>query len=113
MRGESFSLVVYSEFNRLSFPIVETKQFSRPERNGTGITIPGLRASIFKFINVRIEYRIKNDYFLPQFFDQAYDLNRILPVYSDSGTTVYTKDMLVLEYVLREMPDVSFYWAGD
>tara|TARA_B100000029_G_scaffold322882_1_gene315256 strand:+ start:694 stop:1764 length:1071 start_codon:yes stop_codon:yes gene_type:complete len=24
-----------------------------------------------------------------------------------------TKEMLVLENVLREMPDVSFYWAGD
>jgi hypothetical protein len=42
-----------------------------------------------------VEYRIKNDYFLPQFFDQAYDLNRILPVYSDTGTVVFTKDMLV------------------
>ena len=95
LQGKSFRLLVYSELNRLSFPIVETEQFSRAERNGTGITIPGLRASLFNFIEARIEYRVKNDYFLPQFFDQAYDLNRILPVYSDSGTVVYTKDMLV------------------
>ena len=95
VQGESFNLVVYSELNRLSFPAVETEQFSRIERGGTGITIPGLRASMFGFINLSVEYRIKNDYFLPQFFDQAYDLNRILPVYSDTGTVVFTKDMLV------------------
>ena len=95
VQGESFNLVVYSELNRLSFPAVETEQFTRIERGGTGITIPGLRASMFGFINLSVEYRIKNDYFLPQFFDQAYDLNRILPVYSDTGTVVFTKDMLV------------------
>ena len=93
--GKSFSLMVYSEFNRLSFPAVETDQFNRPARSGTGITVPGLRASLLGFVNLSVEYRIKNDYFLPQFFDQAYDLNRILPVYSDTGTVVYTKDMLV------------------
>ena len=95
VQGESFNLVVYSELNRLSFPAVETEQFTRIERSGTGVTIPGLRASMFGFINLSVEYRIKNDYFLPQFFDQAYDLNRILPVYSDTGTVVFTKDMLV------------------
>ena len=95
VQGESFNLVVYSELNRLSFPAVETEQFTRIERGGTGITIPGLRVSMFGFINLSVEYRIKNDYFLPQFFDQAYDLNRILPVYSDTGTVVFTKDMLV------------------
>ena len=95
VQGESFNLVVYTELNRLSFPAVETEQFTRVERGGTGITIPGLKASMFGFINLSVEYRIKNDYFLPQFFDQAYDLNRILPVYSDTGTVVYTKDMLV------------------
>ena len=95
VQGESFNLVVYSELNRLSFPAVETEQFTRIERGGTGITIPGLRAGMFGFINLSVEYRIKNDYFLPQFFDQAYDLNRILPVYSDTGTVVFTKDMLV------------------
>ncbi|MBH31598.1 MAG: hypothetical protein CMG71_06370 [Candidatus Marinimicrobia bacterium] len=93
--GNSFSLMVYSEFNRLSFPGVETDQFFRPARSGTGITVPGLRASLFGFIKLSVEYRLKNDYFLPQFFDQAYDLNRILPVYSDTGTVVFTKDMLV------------------
>ncbi|MCS5661626.1 MAG: hypothetical protein NZ842_14620, partial [Dehalococcoidia bacterium] len=95
VQGESFNLVVYSELNRLSFPAVETEQFTRIKRGGTGITIPGLRVSMFGFINLSVEYRIKNDYFLPQFFDQAYDLNRILPVYSDTGTVVFTKDMLV------------------
>ena len=85
---------IYTEYNILNFPAVNNDQFTRKNRKGTGITIPGLRANLFSFINLTLEFRIKKDYFLPQFFDQAYDLNRVVPDYSTDTTKVYTKDML-------------------
>tara|TARA_Y100001960_G_scaffold219492_1_gene229398 strand:+ start:2953 stop:5247 length:2295 start_codon:yes stop_codon:yes gene_type:complete len=109
VNSESFSLLVYSEFNRLNFPLVDSEQFSRTERSGTGFTVPGLRGTILKFITFSIEYRIKNDYFLPKFFDQAYDLNRILPIYSDAGTEVFTKDMLVFADSTTKINTKGYY----
>jgi len=100
LRTELVSAVLYTEFNQLIFPEVQTDQFSRIERKGTGITIPGIRANLFKFMNLSLEYRIKKEYFIPQFFDQAYDLNRVVPIYpeeSDKATEVFTKDMLVFK----------------
>lgn len=126
LTGDAMSLVLYSEFNSLSFPQVGPKttadtsetapaadttvsQFSRAAMSGTGITLPGIRASLFGFINLSVEYRIKNDYFLPQFFDQAYDLNRVMPVFSETGTEIYTKDMLVFADSTAGMDTKGYY----
>jgi hypothetical protein len=51
--------------------------------------------SLFKFLNVSFEYRIKSGYYVPQFFDQAYDITRVTPVYTDAGTFINTKDMML------------------
>ncbi len=90
-----FSLMLFSEYNMLSFPEVEA--INRPERKGTGITAPGLRASIFKLFNFSVEYRIKQEHFVPQFFDQGYDLNRVIAIYEpgSQNAQIYTKDMLL------------------
>jgi hypothetical protein len=100
------SLLVYSEFNMLQFPEAGSPNsaFYREQRSGTGITIPGIRAQIFKLLNVSLEYRIKQGYFVPQFFDQSYDVSRVVPEYVDGETKIRTKDMLIFQ---KENSDVN------
>ncbi|MAG20669.1 MAG: hypothetical protein CMF77_00660, partial [Candidatus Marinimicrobia bacterium] len=112
LRGDAVSLILYSEFNTLSFPEVNTEQFSRPAKSGTGITVPGLRATLFGFITMSLEYRLKNEYYLPRFFDQAYDLNRVVPVYSDTGTVIQTKDMIVFSDSTSVLNTKGWYGSG-
>jgi len=93
------NLMVYSEFNMLNFPGSGSPDgvFYRPDRSGTGITIPGIRAQLFKIVNLNFEYRIKRDYFVPQFFDQSYDVSRVVPVYTGDQTIIFTKDRLLFD----------------
>ena len=63
--------------------------------NGSGITVPGIRASVFGFLNLSFEYRIKKGYFVPQFFDGSYDLSRVTVQTTDSGILVRTKDQVI------------------
>ncbi len=95
---KAFKLTLYTEWNHLEFPAAgeDGTPFYRPDdKSGDGFTVPGLRASLFNFLNLSVEYRIKSGYFVPQFFDQAYDINRVVPVYTAAGTTVETKDMQI------------------
>ncbi len=97
LRGKSLSLEAFVEYNKLIFPKVPGDAFySRKAMDGTGITAPGLRASLFRFLNVSFEYRIKQGYFVPQFFDGSYDLSRVVAEFSESGTVIRTKDQVVL-----------------
>ncbi|NQT96183.1 MAG: hypothetical protein HQ562_00430, partial [Candidatus Marinimicrobia bacterium] len=51
----------------------------------------------FKMVQLNVEYRIKSGYFVPRFFDQSYDISRVIPTKNSQGETeIYTKDMLVL-----------------
>jgi hypothetical protein len=94
---KSLSLLAYMEYNKLIFPKVKGDiYYSRKAMNGTGITVPGIRASLFSFLNVSFEYRIKQGYFAPQFFDGSYDLSRVVAEFSNSGTVIRTKDQFVL-----------------
>ena len=99
LKLDILSLTLFAEYNSLSFPGVISidSTFIRKERAGTGITIPGLRSTIFKFIDLSVEYRIINGAFVPQFFDQAYDLNRIVTSTSNNQTILRTKDMVVFD----------------
>ena len=98
-KNKAISLNIFSEYNSLSFPAV--KDISRIERKGNGITIPGLRSTIFGVLNLSIEYRLIKDSYIPQFFDQAYDLNRVVistkadTLSGSDSTIVQTKDMMV------------------
>ncbi len=97
LKGKSLSLEAYMEYNKLIFPAVAgDAYYSRKAMGGTGITIPGIRASLFSFLNVSFEYRIKQGFFAPQFFDGSYDLSRVVAEFSDSGTIIRTKDQVVL-----------------
>ena len=97
VRSKAFSLEIYSEFNTLSFSqsIGDTTYFKRDKMNGSGITVPGMRASVFGFLNLSFEYRIKKGYFVPQFFDGSYDLSRVTVQTTDSGILVRTKDQVI------------------
>ena len=97
VKSKAFSLEAYMEYNKLIFPKIKgDNYYSRKAMNGTGITIPGVRASVFSFLNVSFEYRLKNGYFAPQFFDGSYDLSRVVAEFSNSGTVIRTKDQVIL-----------------
>ena len=94
-----FSLSIYAEYNQLNFPgfISTDSSFIRPERSGTGITIPGIKSSIFNILSISLEYRILNGSYIPGYFDQAYDLNRVVTSTFDSQTIIRTKDMVIFD----------------
>ena len=97
--SKAISMDIFSEYNSLSFPSV--KNISRIERKGNGLTIPGIRSSIFGILSLSLEYRLIKDSYIPQFFDQAYDLNRVvISTKTDTSSMtdsaiVQTKDMMV------------------
>jgi len=95
--NKMISLNVYAEFNFLNIPEAgeEGTEFYREARSGSGFSVPGVRMSLFKFLNVSFEYRIKSGYYVPQFFDQSYDITRVTPIYIDDQTYILTKDMML------------------
>jgi len=99
LRSDAISLMVYAEYNTLNFPAVSTtdSSFIRKERSGNGISVPGIRSTIFGILNLSLEYRIINGSYVPQFFDQAYDLNRVVTSTVDNQTIMRTKDMSVFQ----------------
>ena len=101
LSNKMISLTVFSEFNSLMFPeIVTTDEssdtlFYRPKRSGTGATIPGIRSKFFGLLDVSLEYRAIKGSYVPQFFDQSYDLNRVVSVSQGTNTAIKTKDMSI------------------
>ena len=89
---------VYSEFNQLIVPSVGKvgDQYYRDKKSGTGITFPGIKMALFKMVQLNVEYRIKSGYFVPRFFDQSYDISRVMTVPVGTTTAIITKDQLVL-----------------
>ena len=91
-------LTLYAEYNSLKFPASTSSDsltFKRPERSGTGLSVPGMRLSLFSIVNISLEYRIINGSYVPQFFDQSYDINRVVSQSFEGVTTIKTKDMFV------------------
>ncbi|MFL2983195.1 MAG: FecR domain-containing protein [Candidatus Neomarinimicrobiota bacterium] len=97
--SDLFSLSVYAEYNQLNFPgfINSDSSFSRPNRSGRGLTVPGLRSNILKFLSLSLEYRIIDGAYVPGYFDQAYDLNRVVTSTVDNQTIIRTKDMVIFD----------------
>jgi hypothetical protein len=107
------SLDVYAEFNFLNIPEAgeEGTEFYRETKSGSGFSVPGVRMSLFKFLNVSFEYRIKSGYYVPQFFDQSYDIVRVTPIYTDDQTYILTKDMMLFaDSTMNE--DLSGYFGS-
>ena len=99
LSSDVFSLDIYAEYNKLTFPgfTNDDSTFIRPDRSGSGITIPGLKSTIFKVLSISLEYRVINGAYIPQYFDQAYDLNRVVTSTVENQTIIKTKDMVVFD----------------
>ena len=101
LSSDMLSLSVYTEFNTLIFPEVATTNdnsdtlFYRPKRSGSGLTVPGVRSTLFGLLNISLEYRSVKGSYVPQFFDQAYDLNRVVSISQGTETIIRTKDMSI------------------
>lgn len=111
LNNSMIALEVFMEYNKLIFPAVSGDDFKREKREGTGITIPGLRANLFKFLNVSFEYRIKKNFFVTHFFDQSYDLNRVTAIYDDQSqeAQVKTKDQFLFSNPDAGLDAKGFY----
>ena len=114
-KSKAFSLDVYSEFNNLKFPEAVTvdSTFTRIKRNGTGITIPGIRSSILGLLNISLEYRIVNGSFLPGFFDQSYDLNRVVTRSDGEKTSILTKDMFMFDDSSNNFSSAGYFGSAS
>jgi hypothetical protein len=99
LQSDAISLMIYAEYNKLKFPAVSTSDssFIRKERSGSGISVPGIRSTLFGILSLSLEYRMINGSYIPQFFDQAYDLNRVVTSTVDNQTIIRTKDMSVFQ----------------
>ena len=115
IKSKAFSLDVYSEFNNLNFPEAETvdSTFTRIKRNGTGITVPGIRSSILGLLNITLEYRIVNGSFLPGFFDQSYDLNRVVTRSDSVKTFILTKDMFMFDDNSNNFSSAGYFGSAS
>ena len=112
--SKAFNLKLYTEYNRLNYPgvINDDSTFIRTQRSGSGITIPGIRSLIFGVLNISLEYRIINGSYIPQFFDQAYDLNRVISSTVDGQTIIQTKDMAVFENYNDDLNSSGLYGSA-
>ena len=109
-------LSIYTEFNSLSFPASVSEDsitFNRPERSGTGLSLPGIRSSLFGLLHLSLEYRTINGSFIPQFFDQAYDLNRVVSLSKGTETTIWTKDMSVFADSSNEWSSSGLFGSAN
>jgi hypothetical protein len=99
LQSDAISLMIYAEYNTLKFPAVSTSDssFIRKERSGSGISVPGIRSTLFGILSLSLEFRMINGSYVPQFFDQAYDLNRVVTSTVDNQTIIRTKDMSVFQ----------------
>ena len=109
-----FTLKLYAEYNKLNFPGVKNidSTFIRTDRSGSGITFPGIMSSIFGILNLSLEYRIINGSYIPQFFDQAYDLNRVVTSTLGGNTIIQTKDMAIFNDYNDDLNSSGLYGSG-
>lgn len=85
--SKMFSINLYAEGNVLNFA---------DDKSGIGLVPFGANATLFKFINLSFEYRMDSDYYAPRFFDQAYDLDRVVITEDSTGNlSVTTKDQVL------------------
>ena len=99
LQSDAISLMIYAEYNKLKFPAVSTSDssFIRKERSGSGISVPGIRSTLFGILSLSLEYRMINGSYIPQFFFFFYDLNRVVTSTVDNQTIIRTKDMSVFQ----------------
>ena len=100
--SKMFSINLYAEGNMLQFA---------DDKSGIGLVPFGANATIFKIVNISFEYRMDSDFYAPRFFDQAYDLDRVVITEDSTGNlSVTTKDQ-VLD--ISEGKRAGFYGAAS
>ncbi len=100
--SKMFSINLYAEGNMLQFA---------DDKSGIGLVPFGANATIFKIVNISFEYRMDSDYYAPRFFDQAYDLDRVVITEDSTGNlSVTTKDQ---ELDISEGQRAGFYGAAS
>ncbi len=112
-----FNLVVYTEYGILNYhdelwAATETGDTTRAT-SGTGLIGPGVRAQLFKFLTLTLEYRNTSPLFQPGFFNTTYDFERAqfqrytTPSGQDS-MGVKTKD----QAIINNPYSLSGYYGG-
>ena len=100
--SKMFSINLYAEGNMLQFA---------DDKSGIGLVPFGANATIFKIVNISFEYRMDSDFYAPRFFDQAYDLDRVVITEDTTGNlSVTTKDQ---ELDISEGQRAGFYGAAS
>ncbi|MEA3286320.1 MAG: FecR family protein [Candidatus Marinimicrobia bacterium] len=65
--------------------------------HGWGMTAPGVRATIMKFVNLSLEYRMTGENFAYSLFDQNYDIDRVsMQAFGVDIMKPYTRDARLL-----------------
>ena len=114
LNSKILKLETFAEYNTLIFPDVLGDSFySRKKMSGTGITAPGVKASLFSFLNISFEYRMKDGYFVPQFFDGSYDLSRVVAEFTDNGTVIRTKEQVIFADSSADVKTAGMYGAAS
>ena len=114
LKKDFITMTVFAEFNRLNFPgsASNDSSFVRPSRSGSGITIPGIRSTIFKVLNISLEYRMITEAYVPQYFDQAYDINRVTTSTVNGQTVVKTKDMNIFDVFSDSSKSIGLFGSA-
>ena len=100
--SKMFSINLYAEGNMLQFA---------DDKSGIGLVPFGANATIFKIVNISFEYRMDSDFYAPRFFDQAYDLDRVVITEDTTGNlSVTTKD---LELGISKGQRAGYYGAAS
>ncbi|MEE9466582.1 MAG: hypothetical protein V3W14_13520, partial [Candidatus Neomarinimicrobiota bacterium] len=102
---EMLSLVAYMEFSQLNYGdtlfAVKNDGTTISSKSGTGIVGPGIRAQLFKFLSVSLEYRQTSSLYQPGFFNSTYDFERAqfqpdTTATGEPSTAVITKDQAMI-----------------
>ncbi len=101
-----FNLVVYTEYGILNYDSTLTSTVMEDgstvsASTGNGLIGPGLRAQLFKFLTLTLEYRKTSSLYQPGFFNTTYDFERaqFLSYTTDTGQDsmgVKTKDQQII-----------------
>jgi len=95
LKNKLFNVVVYGQaasffpFEDTSFAEVKKPAAFTP---GFGFAAPGVRANILKYFNLTLEYRYAGENFLFNFWDRAYDYERV----QIKDNRIFTKSQIAL-----------------
>jgi hypothetical protein len=77
LNNKLLSTTLYSEYTQFL-----------TDKAGFGFTLPGFVGQVFSFIDYHVAYRFHGRYFLPEYFNTTYELDRVIAVQDTSGQTI-------------------------